>query len=66
MTISHSIILALVGKTVSFNQSFGDQFFRVRGSIQGICFNDTGEVEFFINDQTYSMTVFNGLDFQIH
>lgn len=66
MTVSYTIILGLLGKTVSFNQSLGDQFFRVRGQIQGICFNDSGTIEFFVNDQTYSMTVFDGLDFQIH
>lgn len=66
MTVSHTIVLGLLGKTVSFNQSFGDQFSRVKGEIQGICFNDSGTIEFFIDDITYSMTVFDGLDFQIH
>ena len=66
MTISNSILLALIGKTVSFKEKVLDQTFDVIGEIQGICFSRTGEVEFFVNENTYSLSNFDGFDFKIH
>ena len=66
MTISNSILLALIGKTVSFKQKVLDQTFDVTGEIQGICFDVSGSVEFFVNDNTYSLSNFDGFDFKIH
>ena len=66
MTISNSILLALIGKTVSFKEKVLDQTFDVTGEIQGICFDVSGSVEFFVNDNTYSLSNFDGFDFKIH
>lgn len=65
MTISHSILLALIGKTVSFKQNVLDQTFDVTGEIKGIVFS-IGSIEFFVNDDTYSLSNFDGFDFKIH
>lgn len=66
MTISNSILLALIGKTVSFKHFVFGQTFDVTGVIQGIVFNIEGNIEFFVNENTYSMTDFDGHDFRIH
>ena len=66
MTISNSILLALIGKTVSFKHEAFGQTFDVMGQIQGIVFDISGSVEFFVNENTYSLSNFDGFDFKIH
>lgn len=65
MTVSHTIVLALIGKTVSFNYEFYGQKFSVTGEVQGIFFDVTGPLEFFVNDRTYSVSE-DYIDFKIH
>lgn len=65
MTVSHTILFALIGKQVSFNEAVLDQIHNVTGVVQGISIWNSGEIEFFVNDDTYSFKNFTGTDFQI-
>lgn len=66
MTVSHSIILALLGKTVSFDRYIAGRKFAVTGEVQGIYFCQSGGIDFSVNEEIYSITDFDVFDFKIH
>lgn len=52
MTMSHTMLLSLIGKKVSFNYSVIQQ--RITGVIQGVAFDISGSITIFVRDQSYS------------